>query len=188
MSESKAFDTAAILKQRENMVIVFVVFIFLFITRAVYQKQMIEYNKLKSAIKLEEEKGKALENILSLNDKIKLYRVKSWSSMETSMIVDQLNILASEVPLRIKNISPGKKEDQANYAVTPFDLQCEGTYKELAKFIQKIENFPKGIVRVVELRLQPIRRSDRNAAEEPKLIEATQLNIKLSVETYYLKK
>lgn|GEM_PF-1062435 len=188
MSESKTFDTAVLLRQRENMVIVLIIFIFLFMTRAVYQKQMIEYNKLKSAIKLEEEKGVALENILALNEKIKSYRVRSWASMETSMIVDQLNILASEVPLKIKNISPGKKEDQANYAVTPFDLQCEGTYKEMTKFIQKIENFPKGIIRITELRLQPIRRLEKYSLNEPAPTEATQLTIRLAVETYYLKK
>lgn len=188
MSESKTFDTTVLLRQRENMVVVVIIFIFLFLTRAVYQKQMIEYKKLKSSIKLEEEKGAALDNILALNEKIKFYRVRSWASMETSMIVDQLNILASEVPLRIKNISPGKKEDQTNYAVTPFDLQCEGTYKELTKFIQKIENFPKGIVRVTELRLQPVRRLSKYSAEEARLTEATQLIIRLSVETYYLKK
>jgi Tfp pilus assembly protein PilO len=166
-----------ILKKKDNVVIVLVAFVFLMMAKGIYQKQLNKYNKLKQDISSELEKSKSLDHIVSLNEKVKKLREKSWETADANMILEKILNLALENQIKIRDISPGDRKEDKNLVSIPFSINCEATFKNLYKFANKLETYPK-LIRMTRVVASPL-----SAEGQGELV----LKASLSLEAVYLK-
>jgi Tfp pilus assembly protein PilO len=108
----------------------------------VYKKQMDKFEKINLEIKTGKEKIQALDHIISLNEKIKKFKEKSWTTLDATEIMGKIFDVGLESQLKIRDISPDARKDEKNYVLLPFTLSCEATYKALYKFIKRLETYP----------------------------------------------
>lgn len=166
-----------ILKKKDNVVIVLVAFVFLMMAKSIYQKQLNKYNKLKQDISFEQEKSKSLDHIVSLNEKVKKLREKSWETPDANTILEKILNLAIKTQIKIRDISPGEKREDKNLVFIPFSINCEATFKNLLKFAKKLETYPK-LIRMTRVTATPL-----SAEGQGEFV----LRVSLSLEAVYLK-
>lgn len=177
MADKNIVET--LFKKRDNIVIIVLVVLSLVVSRTVYQKQIEKYEKLKEAINNEEEKGKSLERIVILNEKIKKEKGRGWNTTDTNAIIEKIYNIGLESQIKIRDIAPHDKRDEKNYIALPMSLSGEATYKDLFKFLKKLETYPS-LIHVRSLAVSP---SGRQKSEGRELI----LQMNLDVEAIYMK-
>ncbi|MFH0801947.1 MAG: type 4a pilus biogenesis protein PilO [bacterium] len=177
MAEKNLFET--IFTKRDNIVVIIFIVASLAGSRIVYQKQMAKYVQLKGSITDEEEKGKSLDRIVLLNENIKQFKAKSWDTLDTNAIIEKIYNIGLESQIKIRDISPKEKRDEKNYILIPFGLSCEATYKDLFRFMRRLETYPM-LLRVKTVAAGPMARM--NTAERELL-----LGVGLELEAVYMK-
>lgn len=131
-----------VVKNKNTIIFLVLISISLFFSRMVYKKQMNKFEKINLEIKTGKEKIQALDHIISLNEKIKKFKEKSWSTLDATEIMGKIFDVGLESQLKIRDISPDTRKDEKNYVLLPFTLSCEATYKALYKFIRRLETYP----------------------------------------------
>jgi len=144
MSDLKV-DLSVVLKKKDNVVIVVMIIAGLFISRNIYQEQLLKSNAMREQIVSESEKSKTIEQIVALNEKNKNLKKGSWDTVDANAIIDNIYKIGLESDIKIKNISPFDKQDEREYTLIPFSITCESSYKNLILFCKKLETYPKQI-------------------------------------------
>ena len=169
----------ALLKNRETVIIAVMTLMSLMIARNLYNQQIKKYMQLKEDIKIEQEKGMALDRIILLNEQIKQAKKKSWDTVDFNSIVDKIFNMALESQIKIRNITPHDPRNEKHYVAIPFSLNAEGTYKDILRFIKKLESY-KMMVRVRDLNMSPLESQDTDKSD-------ILLAFGLQVEAFYFK-
>jgi hypothetical protein len=169
----------SLFKNRDNVTIVTVILISLFISRAIYSRQMVKYHQLIKETRIEQEKGAILDRLVGLNAKIKKYKERSWNAVDFNSIVGKISNLALESQVKIFDITPGARKDENHYLVIPLFLNGEATYKNFLGFLKNLET-NKMFLRVKSLQLSP---QTGEALSDKGLI----IRINLSIQAIYLK-
>ncbi len=138
-------NLSVVFKKKDNVVIVVMIVAGLFVSRNIYQEQLLKSNAMKEQIVSESERSKIIGRIVSLNEKNKNLKKRSWDTVDANAIIDSIYKVGLESNIKIKNISPSDKQDEREYALIPFSITCESSYKNLILFCKKLEIYPKQI-------------------------------------------
>jgi len=130
-----------ILKKKDNIAIAVMILIAVFIAKNLYQKQIGKANGMKSQIEAEAEKGKTLDRIIVLSEKIKKMSLNSWKTVDANIIIDNIYRIGLESNIKIRNIAPAEKKDEKNYVLIPVTITAETSYRNLVVFCKKLETF-----------------------------------------------
>ena len=166
-------------KNRDLIIIAGMILVSLVIAKNLYNQQIDKYAKMKQEIKVEEEKGTTLDRIILLNERLKKIKEKSWDTVDSNFIIDKIFNIALESQIKIRSITPQDKRDEKNYAAIPFSLSGEAIYRDLLKFIKRLETY-KMMLRVKDLSMNPI---ESQQSEKQDLL----LSFSLLVEAIYFK-
>jgi len=169
----------AVLKKRDNVVTAVIICISLILSQRVYRQQMVKYEKLKDGIKSEQEKSQSLERIVALNEKIKALKNRSWNTVDINIIIETVNSISLETQTKIRNIIPYEKKDEKSYVTIPLTISCEATYKDLHRFIKRLE-LNQMFFRVKSLSASPVGRASTGGRR-------LMLGVTLDLEAIYLK-
>lgn len=145
--------------KRELVIIIATILIFCFISKKIYDRQMVEYASIKEQIAGEKEKSQAIERIVLLDKEVGKYKTKSWNTVDFNTIVEKIFNLGLEYHVKIRDIAPSEKRDERNYVAIPFSISGEVTYSDLLKFIKQLETFPM-LIRVHSVNVNPIGSQD----------------------------
>lgn len=172
-------DLNKLLSQNRSVVVVIAIALFSFIlAKNIYNKQMVQYAAIKEKIASEQEKSEAIERIVLLNEQVQKKKVRSWDTADFNAIVEKIFNMGLEYDVKIRDISPVGKREEANYIAIPFSISGEATYNNLSRFIKKLETFDM-LICVNSLSVNPI------GSQETE--EGLFLGIGLGAEAIYLK-
>ena len=168
-----------LIKNKDQVVIVVIILISLIIAKNLYGRQMTKYAQLQESIRVEQEKGATLERIIDLNEKTKGLREKSWDTADANIIISKINNLGLEAKIKVTAVTPMDKRDEKTYVVIPFALSCETTYKDMVRFIRRLEK-NNMLLRVRDISMAP---SEAQETQNDRIL----LRVSFTVEAIYLK-
>ncbi len=167
------------LKNKNNLVIVGVIIVSLFVAKRANDMHTQRCNQLTEQIKTEEEKGTTLERIVVLNEKLKKLRERSWEATDFEAVVQRVSSLAQASNVKIFSLMPGDKKDNDTYISVAFSLTGEATFRNYMKFLKALEN-EKKLLRLKDMTLAP--QGQQNSSNED-----VPLSINISGEAIYFK-
>jgi Tfp pilus assembly protein PilO len=181
-------DISRLLKQNKDLVVIVVLLLVsLLVAKKIHDAQIGRYNSLKDKIQAEREKGESLDRIVTVNEKVKQLKQRSWKVTDFNTIVEYVSQLASESSVKVSNIMPQEKRDEAHFIVIPFQVNAEAGFKETLVFLKKLETGPF-LLHVRDIILAPDRRDFMEGEAQPKKkLAGSNLSINLSAEAYYFK-
>ncbi|MFB3919355.1 hypothetical protein BU251_05215 [Candidatus Velamenicoccus archaeovorus] len=172
-------------RYKEYVIIAVTVVVSLIAAKYIYNKQMMEYERLKEDINVEQEKSGAIERIVAIDNKIKDLKKEGWDTTEFDAISSRIGELARKRDIKILNVNPIDKIVESNYIRIPFKINAEGRTEDVIKFMRDIETYPK-LTRVQRVSLDPLRSGDdTGTASDSTPIDA--LRVDMTVTAYYFK-
>ncbi len=166
-------------KHQETLVVIGVVFAALFLAKKTYDFQMARVGLVKENIRKEEQEAITLDRIVILNERLEELRKYGWPSPDFASVVEVLSQLGQEAGMRVQDITPLQKEDEAHMLTIPFFLNAATTYRGLARFLLAVRALPQ-LLRVHEVTLSP------DSSEEQEGYEVM-LKMNLKGEAFYFK-
>lgn len=170
---------ALALKNKNHIMMIFIIIVASVISSKIYKGQMVKYEKIKSDIKIEQEKRSALDRLVIVNEELKKIKLRSWDVKDTNLVIEKIYDILSGTKIKIKNLMPKDKVDEKNYILLPFSLAFETTYAEFFGFLKKVETFPMAMM-IKDLRVAS---PERNGASK----EEPLLGVDLTMQAVYLK-
>ncbi len=167
-------------KNKDNVVIVVMIAIAIFIANDIYKKQIVKYSDIRTQINSEFERSKTIDRIIALNEDIKKAKQKSWSTLDINVIIDEINKIGIDTKMKIRGISPAGKIDEKNYVLIPLVISCEASYKNLILFCKRLENYPMYFI-ITSLSAHPL--EDVSGSGGKELL----LSLNIMVSALYLK-
>jgi hypothetical protein len=144
-----------IFKKRENIVMAAVIAASLFLGNSLYKGQMAAFARLREGIRLEKEKGELYGRIMALHEKLKSVKRRSWDTIDSQVIIEQIFGMGLEMGVKIKDISPGARQEESYFVVVPLTITGEATFMNLTKFLRMLETFPM-FIRVKSITASPL--------------------------------
>jgi Tfp pilus assembly protein PilO len=136
----------------------------------IYKGKLNEIRQLKSGIKKEKEKNSILDSIGLLNNKLRLYQQRSFSTTEITGLVDKVSQLAAEAEVTIENFNPSQKQSLQAYVELPLVMSFECEYHKLGKLLSFIESNQEFIwVKGLKMHKTGLSSSGREASRVPQI-------------------
>ncbi len=144
-----------IFKKRENIVMVAVIGVSLLLGNSLYKSQMSAFVRIQESVRLEKEKADLYGRIVALHEKLKSVKRRSWDTIDSQVIIEQIFGMGLEMSVKIKDISPGNRQEESYFVVVPLTIAGEATFMNLTKFLRMLETFPM-FIRVKSITASPL--------------------------------
>ena len=173
LSLPKAINAQVILKYKDNLIFVIIMFLALAGALRIYKSQSNKTEKLKEEITREEQRIAAAKELSSLDTQIS-QSAQGYIKGKESWDKSSFERLAALSEVRVVSFNPQDGPSGDYFTGDAVGLEARGGYHNLAKFISLLEA-QKGIVRIEKLALKSLER------------EGEDLSLVLSVGITYIK-
>lgn len=136
-------EIKTLLKRKDILVIIVLLFLTFIISKNVFQKKMNEANTIREAIREQEKVNGILVEMKAIEKKSNDLKNK-FPQQETNSLINKISELAQNAGVKITSIQPVLDRDEReakekNYIEIPFTLSLEATYHEIGKFLNRLE-------------------------------------------------
>jgi Tfp pilus assembly protein PilO len=169
-------------KNKNVFVILGVVAVSGFVGKLAYDVNLSKVAKIRENIRIEQEKGAALERIVKTNEAVKKLNERGWSTVDFASVVDKVSDLAQRCDVKILNLSPGQRKEEPYVVRVSFTMSAEGHFRDLVRFLRAVESEPS-LLRVSSIALARVAQSATPEASVPEGV----LSISLAGEAYHFK-
>lgn len=146
-------------RQKNKSLNVAIIFLALFISFKLYQKQQKDLAVLNQTKETEIKKNGVIANIAQLEKKISLYKT-NFAKKDADSVMSELGSLAAQCKVKLLSIRPGPEQKAADYTKYTYSLSAGAQgYHALGKFISLIEG-AKDVYIVENLHINPANKDD----------------------------
>jgi len=143
LNELKKIDINKFLKRQDTLIILAVLVLGFFVSRAVYQKGINQAGFLQEQLKEQKEVSKLSLELERLEGELAvLQKNVPAGTVSTVVFVNKITDLAKKRNISISSISPKSSIDKGLYLEYPFEIEMEADYHQSGGFLSDIENSP----------------------------------------------
>ncbi len=141
LNELKKIDVNKFLKRQDTLIILAVLALGFFASRAVYQNGINQASALHAKLKEQNEVNKLSLELEKLEAELSGWQMGvPLGTVSTVVFVNKITDLAKKRNISISSISPKSSVDKGLYLEYPFEIEVDADYRQSGLFLSDIEN------------------------------------------------
>jgi Tfp pilus assembly protein PilO len=165
-------------KQQQMIVFAMVIFVAAFIGfNFIYKYNKKQLLIVQEEIEDETKKNEVLKDLSILDKRLQKYKVRSFTSVEVTPVLDKISSLAKDANILIETFSPMQLIQKREYVGIPLNIPLTCNYHKLGKFVSLLES-NKELILIKSLRITKPLESRSGTTNIPK--------VSLAVSGFYL--